>query len=125
MKDRIKKIRKDAGLNQEEFGQKIGVKQSSVTAYECGYRNPIDAVIKTICDTFNVNREWLLTGEGEPYQEVEPYNQVVAFVADAFKGKPDVRQHVLNILSQMDDREWEVIEGLLDKILEEYKEKDG
>ena len=40
MKNRIKQIRKEKGLTQVEFGEKIGVKGNTVTNYEtnrCGY----------------------------------------------------------------------------------------
>ncbi len=65
MKNRIKKIRKEKGLTQVEFGEKIGVKGNTVTNYETGLRNPTDAVVLSICREFNVNEKWLRTGEGE------------------------------------------------------------
>lgn len=34
MKERIKYIRKEVGLTQVEFGEKIGVKGNTVTGYE-------------------------------------------------------------------------------------------
>lgn len=65
MKNRIKQIRKEKGLTQVEFGEKIGVKGNTVTNYETGLRNPTDAVVLSICREFNVNEKWLRTGEGE------------------------------------------------------------
>lgn len=65
MKNRIKQIRKEKGLTQVEFGEKIGVKGNTVTNYETGLRKPTDAVILSICREFNINEEWLRTGEGE------------------------------------------------------------
>lgn len=34
MNERIKEIRKDLGLNQQEFGERIGLKQTTITCYE-------------------------------------------------------------------------------------------
>lgn len=67
MQDRIKQLRKSLRLNQTEFGERIGVKQGSVAGYEKGARVPLDAVINSICREFNVNEDWLRTGEGEMY----------------------------------------------------------
>lgn len=65
MNERIKKLRKVLELNQTDFGNKIGIRQGSVAAYESGARTPIDAVIVSICREFNVNEDWLRTGDGE------------------------------------------------------------
>lgn len=66
--DRIKKIRKELDLTQAEFGAKIGSVQNTVTGYESGRRNPSAPVIALICEKFNVNEEWLRTGEGEMFK---------------------------------------------------------
>lgn len=65
MKDRIKLIRTMSGLKQADFGEKIGVKQNTITCYESGTRKPTDAVILSICREFNINEEWLRNGTGE------------------------------------------------------------
>lgn len=67
MKTRIKEIRKDAGLSQQEFGKRIGLKTSTIAGYETGSRFPNGAVIQSICHEFHVSKEWLLTGKGEKY----------------------------------------------------------
>ena len=64
MKDRIRLLRNKLGLNQTDFGKRIGIKQGSVAGYESGVRTPLDAVITSICREFDVNEEWLRTGAG-------------------------------------------------------------
>ena len=49
MNNRIKELRKSLGLNQTEFGERIGVKQGSIASYESGARTPLDTVINSIC----------------------------------------------------------------------------
>lgn len=55
MGERIKKLRKELGLTQKEFGERIGIKANTVATYEIGRNNPIDAVISLICREFNVS----------------------------------------------------------------------
>lgn len=62
---RIKLIRKELELTQEEFGAQIGVKGNTITGYERGSRKPSDAILNIICLTFQVNQTWLRTGEGD------------------------------------------------------------
>ena len=80
MNERIKKLRKVLELNQTDFGNKIGIRQGSVAAYESGARTPIDAVIVSICREFNVNEDWLRTGDGEMFLKPET-NDIVAKAA--------------------------------------------
>ena len=71
MNERIKKIRKEFGLTQTEFGKKIGVKGNTITNYETGLRNPSEAIIMAICREFSVNELWLRTGTGEMKKGLE------------------------------------------------------
>lgn len=68
MKDRIKKLRKSLDMTQQEFADKIGVKRNTIGQYEIGRNEPIDAVVNLICREFNVNEEWLRTGNGEMFR---------------------------------------------------------
>lgn len=65
--ERIKKVRRDLDLTQQEFGAKIGTTQNAIGNYEIGHRNPSNSVINNICKTFNVSEEWIRTGEGEKF----------------------------------------------------------
>ena len=67
--ERIRLLRKELNLTQEEFGEKIGVKGNTVTGYERGSRSPSDSIINYICLIFNVNQTWLRTGEGDMFLE--------------------------------------------------------
>lgn len=61
---RIKNLRKELGLNQTEFAQKIGITQTSLSQIE-GEKNGISYdVFKAIVASFNVNPMWLMDGIG-------------------------------------------------------------
>lgn len=62
---RIKTIRKQLGLNQTEFGEKIGLAQTGVSWIEKDGNTVIEQNIRLICETFGINEAWLRTGEGE------------------------------------------------------------
>lgn len=66
MKDRIKKIRADNKLSMEKFGERIGITKSSVSLLESGKNSPSEQTIMLICREFGINKDWLLTGKGEP-----------------------------------------------------------
>ena len=62
MKDRIRKIRRDLDLTQQEFADRIGVKRGAIANYEIGRNVPTDSVVSLICREFGVNEEWLRDG---------------------------------------------------------------
>ena len=66
MNERIKQIRKDAGLTQEKFAERIGLKQNSIALIESGKRTPSEQTVLSICREFKVRQEWLRTGDGDP-----------------------------------------------------------
>jgi transcriptional regulator with XRE-family HTH domain len=63
--ERIKLLRKEIGLTQAEFAEKIGLKQAAIGMLEKSIRNITDRNISQISTAFNVREEWLRTGEGE------------------------------------------------------------
>lgn len=65
IQDRIKELRKYNKLNQEEFADRIFLKKSAISAYENGTREVPERAINNICSAFNVNKDWLVKGEGE------------------------------------------------------------
>ena len=58
---RLKKLRKEKGLTQEQFAERIGIKRNSYTNYEIGRNVPIDAVIHAICREYGASEKWLRT----------------------------------------------------------------
>ena len=62
--ERIKALRKPLGLNQTEFGKKLGVTRSVILNIELKKVPPKEIFIEHICTVFHVNREWLLHGTG-------------------------------------------------------------
>lgn len=67
--DRIKEIRKSQNLSMEKFGEKIRISKVSVSRIESGINNPSDQTILLICREFDINEEWLKTGQGEKYRD--------------------------------------------------------
>lgn len=61
--ERIKELRQNLHMPQEEFGKAIGLSKSGISNIENGTRSVRDAHIKLICSSFNVSETWLRTGK--------------------------------------------------------------
>ena len=64
--DRLRKLRKDKGIKQEELGYIIGVDKSTVSLYEIGKIDPSDKVKIEIAKHFNISIDYLIGIIDEP-----------------------------------------------------------
>lgn len=79
--ERVRYLRKDVlDLNQAEFCETLGLRQSICSMMESGERCVIDRTVGAICREFNVREEWLRTGEGEIF--------CAALLPDSLRGLP-------------------------------------
>ena len=80
--DRILAIRKDSGLSQSAFGEKLNLSQNFVWMIEKGQREPSDRTISDICRVYGVNEVWLRTGVGEMKLPMSLNQQLAQIFAD-------------------------------------------
>jgi len=119
MKNRIKQIRKDAGVSQTKFGERLGVTLSAVQKWEMGLNQPDSASIKLICDRFGVSEQWLRTGEGEMTASQSKQHEMAALVASLTQDKSEsFRKQLITTLLRFDPNgpEWEALERIYDSI---------
>lgn len=113
--ERIKLIRKKNHLNQTQFGEKIGINRDSVSNIELDRnKNGIpDNIIKLIAMTFNVNENWLRTGEGETFkQNNNSLLQQVALEYNLDEFQKNLIQEYLNLTNQQKN----AVKSFLDKV---------
>jgi len=85
---RIRLLRKELKLTQNEFSSVITISSGQLACIETEKRVVNDRTIKLICDSFKVNGEWLRTGKGEVFSEdKEGYQTKLLALYDALKPK--------------------------------------
>lgn len=124
MKNRIKKIRKDFDMTQQEFADRIGVKRNSYANYETGRNTPIDAIILSICREFNVNEEWIRTGKGDPYISKSRNNEIKEYV-DGIQASEEFKLRLFHVLTKLNDDEWAVLEDIAKALAETSESRWG
>lgn len=90
---RLKELREEKELNQEEFAKILNVSRSSIGMYESGKREPSDELKKQMADFFNCSVDYLI---GNSDIKREP-SQILGFdkakILEALeivrKGKPN------------------------------------
>ena len=125
MNERIRLLRKELGLNQSNFGNKIGVKQGTVAGYESGARTPLDAVVSSICREFDVNEEWLRTGEGEMFEQMTEQQKLLKYTGMLLKDKDsaivNAIQSFIVTYEQLDDTSKATLEKIAQQFIDNLK----
>lgn len=120
MKDRIKKIRKELDLTQQEFADRIGVKRGGIANYEIGRNEPTDSVISLICREFNVNEDWLRTGQGEMFIEQSRNDQMAKLTKQLLNEEEDsFKNRLISVLANLTKEQWQVLAEIAEKLTKE------
>lgn len=123
--ERIEILRKDLSMSRRVFGERLGVSESVIVNIEYDrLKRPEqkESLYKLICKEFNVNEEWLRTGEGEMFVSLDRKEQIAQLTVDLFKGEKDsFKERLLLALSKLDENEWKVLEKIAEDLT---KKKD-
>lgn len=71
MNNRLHTLRKDLKITQESFAEKLNITNAHVSALENGKRPLTDRLINDICREFGANEDWLRSGQGNMYRELD------------------------------------------------------
>lgn len=120
--ERVRELRKTLDYTLDKFGGKLGVQKAAISKIEKGENNLTDQMILSICREFNVNEEWLRTGEGGMFVTLNRTQQIAKLTTDLFKGEKDsFKERLLFALSKLDESDWKVLERIANDLI---KEKD-
>lgn len=118
MNERIKELRKVLGLSREEFANKLGLKsRGKIENIELGRTSPDEPFLDLICKTYNINPEWLRTGQGEMFIELSKDEQIEDFIGELLSDEEDsFKRRLISGLVALDENGWTVLEKFLDSI---------
>lgn len=125
MNERLKKLRKTLDMTQQEFADKLRVPRNTIGGYEVGKSNPSDAAVNNICNTFNVNEEWLREGKGEMFIKMTRDEEIATFIGKALHSEGDsFKKRLISALSALNESDWETLEKLALSLVDKEKEQD-
>ena len=119
MKNRIKLLRKDLKLTQNEFGDAIKVSNSNISNIENGSVNLTDRNIYEICSKFNVNKDWLKHGIGDVYIDLNKEDEIKNIINEFIDDNNAVKKDILNSLLKVhDENTLKLISDMIHKFAE-------
>lgn len=99
--DNIRALRELKNMSRREFGEALYVSQDVINNLERNRVSPTELMIKCICDTFHVNREWLETGEGEMFEPTTQQDETAKLI-ESVSDSPAMRS-LLATWAQLSD----------------------
>lgn len=110
MNERIKELRKTLGLTLDKFGERLGVTKMTISRIENGVNNVTDQMFKSICREFNVDENWLRTGEGEMFVQKTRDEEIASFINGIDGCTDSFKSRFIKMLASLDESEWKVLE---------------
>ena len=75
--ERVRWIRELLGMTQDEFASSVYRTRSEIKNIEYDKTTPKSEVIQAICDTYNLNPDWIKNGEGAMFVDAAPEGHLV------------------------------------------------
>ena len=114
---------KETGKKKIEIAETIGISGASLSQICSGRTKPSNQTIKSFCDNYGIDREWLETGKGEPIRKQNRQQQLAAAFGRAMAGTSVSANLISSIalaLDRLDDDQAANLVELLTRIVESY-----
>lgn len=121
--ERVREIRKSLNLTLDKFGERIGIKKSALSSIENDKSNLTDANTKSICREFNVNYNWLVSGEGDMFNQTD--ETISDSIDRIMAGENEFHKNLFKTLATLDEKELLSLEKIIDKYLAICNETDS
>jgi len=113
---RIKKIREELKLSQDEFSTTLGLQRNTISLIENEKRNPSERTLKDICREFNVDYHWLTTGDGEMFIETD--TNYIALIDRIMAGDNEFAKNMFKTFTKFNVEDWEALEHMIDMFID-------
>lgn len=118
MNTRIKKVRKESGLTQDAFAERLSLTRNYISLMEKGDRVPSDRTISDICREFSISEKWLRYNEGDMKIEDCKDNRYLSNVGKLQRADDETIMRWVNAIAETDPKVLKQIEEFMKKLLE-------
>lgn len=123
--ERIKIILEKTGKTKTAFAESLKVSQQYISKL-IRTGNPSDLLIEDICQKYNINENWLRTGNGEMMRQISPCDEVGYYVEELledYKDNPfyDMIIDMMKTYSELDEKSQKVLQDCIKKFRDNIK----
>lgn len=102
---RIREVRKELKLSQEEFGLRVGLTRSAVGNIETGRFRTTNSILNNIAKEFNINEEWLHSGDGDKYIHRDTDQELMDDLMKIFLNSNDNIKELISIIPRLENKD--------------------
>ena len=121
---RICRLIAELNMTKTSFAKALNLTQSFISQICTGYSQPSERTILDICSKFNVNEQWLRSGEGDMFLKLSRNDEIAAYVARVMKDESAYyQQKMLLFFSRLSPEMLKKLEEVAEEILSEPKKE--
>ena len=121
--ERFREVREILDLSQDDFAKMANRTRSEIKNIEYNKTSPKEEVIKAVCSAHSINRVWLETGVGEPFQPKDKQSELKAIFSDVLSGRQSDKNAFIAAIAQLPDDVFEVLVPTWIQSAEEMKRR--
>ena len=115
--DRVKFVRKQKHLTQEEFAKGLGLTRIVISNIELKKVEPKENFLDFVCKIYNVNRDWLYSEIGEPFVPVNDSEKIATFIGSLVSNDGDeFQKRMISLLADLTPEEWKLLERMAERL---------
>lgn len=101
---------------QANLAKAIKVSQAYISQICADKRAPSERTISDICEKYQVSRDWLLNGKGDPFPKMTRAQEISAYADAMMADAPDsARSIIIAYIMSLDAEDWEAIVKIIKK----------
>lgn len=119
--ERVKIIRKELGLSQNDFAQGLNISQSQIGYIEKGDRSLTDRTLNDMVREYGINRDYILTGEGEMFIDLDKSSEVVNYIRELCENDQEKAELVIEtykMFINLSTKDKKIINALVKSLVE-------
>ena len=114
---RVKQLREELKLSREKFADNMRVSPFVIRNIEYDVTEVKPILIRQICETYNVNENGLLNGEGDVFVKKTLEDELIDVFGKILNDDNDFRKRMITALAPLDDDGWNAIEEFCKRIV--------
>ena len=121
---RIRELRDEKGISQQELADMIGINRVAVSKWETGIASPTYQRIKKLSDIFNVSTDYLLC-ISDVKQEIKENNESSNFIVDVDDFLNHARFRCDGVIYNLSDEDRQLFKNAIEMGLITAREKEN
>lgn len=112
------------GMSQKDVATKMGLNSNYVYQIEAGKQAVSARFASDFCRLFDVNENWLRTGEGDLFIVKSRHEEIAEFMKDLTCSDADnFKVRLISVLAELDEKEWAVLAEITQRLADKKKDQ--